>query len=39
MSVRIKKSELVEWSRFVIFVASELVEWSNFIMDASIRAR
>ncbi|KHG06762.1 hir1 [Gossypium arboreum] len=34
MSLGIKKLELIEWSRFVIYVASELVEWSDFIMDA-----
>ncbi|KHG23367.1 RNA-directed RNA polymerase L [Gossypium arboreum] len=34
MSLGIKKSELFEWSGFVIYVASEFVEWSKFIMDA-----
>ena len=33
MSLGIKKFELVEWSGFVIYVASELVERSEFIMD------
>ena len=34
MSLGTKKSELVEWSGFVRYVAFELVERSEFIMDA-----
>ena len=34
MSLGIKKSELVEWSKFMIYEASELIEWFEFIMDA-----